>query len=544
MNEKITKDIKKDPAKVAYFCMEYGLHEDFRIYSGGLGVLAGDTMKAAKDLNLPVIGIGIMWNKGYTKQLIDDYGRPYDNFPPEGQNYKHVEDTGITVNVEIEETTVKCKVWKVDKFGNNTIYLLDTNLKENGKYKSITERLYVGSSEDRIAQEVVLGIGGVRALRKLNIDVDIYHFNEGHAALAGTELIQEKIKDGYEFKEAWEEVRSEIVFTTHTPVKEGNESHPIENLEKVGAFNGLEKEEMEEIGGNPFNMTVAGLRLSSRANGVAKLHGVTARDMWQHVEDRAPIISITNGVHLPSWVDERMFDSLFDKEEISKLHKENKKALIDFIEEENGQKFREDRLLIGFARRAATYKRPDMIFWDIDRIKHLLEDQRLQLVFSGKAHPEDNKGKDIITKIVEISKKYPQSVTYLEDYNIKTGRMMTRGADVWLNNPRRPMEASGTSGMKAAMNGVLNFSTLDGWWNESCQHGINGWQFGDAYVGNGQDEHDLFGLYHVLLDQIIPTYYEDRERWLMMMQYSIKMTHDRFSAERMLTDYYELLYQI
>ncbi len=544
MNEKITKDIKNDPTKIAYFCMEYGLHEDFRIYSGGLGVLAGDTMKAARDLNLPVIGIGIMWNKGYTKQLIDDYGRPYDNFPPEGQNYKHVEDTGITVTVKVKETDVKCKVWKVDKFNNNPIYLLDTNLKENGKYKRITERLYVGSSEERIAQEIVLGIGGIRALRKLDIDVDIYHFNEGHAALAGTELIQEKIKNGYDFNQAWEEVRSEIVFTTHTPVKEGNESHPIENLKKIGAFNGLEKEEMEEIGGNPFNMTVAGLRLASRANGVAKLHGITARDMWQHVEDRAPIISITNGVHLPSWVDERMFSSLFDKKAISELHSENKQALIDFIEEENGQKFREDRLLIGFARRAASYKRPDMIFWDIDRIRHLLEDQMLQLVFSGKAHPEDNKGKDIISRIVEISKEYPQSVTYLEDYNIKTGRLMTRGADVWLNNPRRPMEASGTSGMKAAMNGVLNFSTLDGWWDENCQHGINGWQFGDAYVGNGQDEHDLFGLYHVLLDQIIPTYYENRKKWLMMMQYSIKMTHDRFSAERMLTEYYEMLYQI
>lgn len=544
MNEKITKNIKEDPTRIAYFCMEYGLHEDFRIYSGGLGVLAGDTMKAAKDLDLPVIGIGIMWNKGYTKQLIDDYGRPYDNFPTEGQNYKHVEDTGITVTVKVKETDVKCKVWKVDKFENNPIYLLDTNLKENGKYKRITERLYVGSSEERIAQEIVLGIGGVRTLRKLGLDVDIYHFNEGHAALAGTELIQEKIKKGYDFEQAWEEVRSEIVFTTHTPVKEGNESHPIENLEKVGAFNGLEKEEMEQLGDNPFNMTVAGLRLSSRANGVAKLHGITARDMWQHVEDRAPIISITNGVHLPSWVDERMFTSLFDKEAISKLHSENKQALIDFIKKENGQKFREDRLLIGFARRAASYKRPDMIFWDIDRIRHLLEDQMLQLVFSGKAHPEDNKGKDIISRIVEISKEYPQSVTYLEDYNIKIGRLMTRGADVWLNNPRRPMEASGTSGMKAAMNGVLNFSTLDGWWDENCQHGINGWQFGDAYVGNGQDEHDLFGLYHVLLDQIIPTYYEYRKRWLMMMQYSIKMTHDRFSAERMLTEYYEMLYQI
>ncbi|MGM0420336.1 MAG: alpha-glucan family phosphorylase [Bacillota bacterium] len=541
-NNPESKQIKK--AKVAYFCMEYGLDENFRIYSGGLGVLAGDTMKAAKDIAAPVTGIGIMWHKGYTKQLIDDYGRPYDNFPPEGQNYEHVSDTGVEVNVFVENELITCKVWKTDKFGNNPIYLLDANLEKNGKYKWITERLYMGSSEERIAQEIVLGIGGVRALRKLGIDVDIYHFNEGHAALAGTELIKEEMEKGYTFHQAWNKLRSDIVFTTHTPVEEGNEAHPIENLEKMGAFNDLSREEMEEIGGNPFNMTVAGLRLASRANGVARLHGITARDMWKDVADKAPIISITNGVHLPSWVDERMFDSLFKKEKIAKLHRENKNNLIEFIKAENGQTFREDRLLIGFARRAASYKRPDMIFWDIDRIKPLLEEQKIQLVFSGKAHPEDNVGKDIIEHIVEISRKYPQSVTYLEDYNMKIGRLMTRGADVWLNNPRRPLEASGTSGMKAAMNGVLNFSTLDGWWAECCQHGINGWQFGDAYEGEGQDDHDLFAMYHVLLNEVVPTYYDDQKKWLMMMQYSIKMTHDRFSAKRMLSEYYDMLYQI
>ncbi len=545
MQREIDKDIEELP-RIAYFCMEYGLHEDFRIYSGGLGVLAGDIMKASRENNLPLVGIGIMWSKGYTKQLIDDYNRPYDNFAAEEKNYKHVEDTGSSVTVTVENQEIKCKIWKVEKFNNNIIYLLDANLEENGEYSEITKRLYVGSSEERIAQEIVLGIGGVKALRELDIEIDIYHFNEGHAALAGTELIREKMEEQEEpdFHQAWKNTREEIVFTTHTPVKEGNESHPIENLERMSAFNGLNREQMEHIGGNPFNMTVAGLRLSSRANGVARLHGITARDMWNEVDDRAPIMSITNGVHRGSWVDERMYEALFDKEEISRLHQENKKELLEFIAEENDQYLDDDRLLIGFARRAASYKRPDMIFWDMDTVRPLLEDNKIQLVFSGKAHPEDNIGKDIIASIIDISERYPENVVYLEDYNIEIGRLMTRGCDVWLNNPRRPLEASGTSGMKAAMNGVLNLSTLDGWWAEACQHGINGWQFGDAYVGEGQDEHDLHALYDVLGNEVIPTYYENREKWLMMMQYSLKTTHERFSARRMMDDYYKMLYMI
>ncbi len=535
---------REDLPRIAYFCMEYGLNEKFRIYSGGLGILAGDLMKTAREQDLPMVGIGIMWSKGYTKQLIDDYGRPYDNFASEEQNYQHVEDTGSTVSVMVDDEEITCRIWKVDKFDNNPIYLLDANLKQNGDKRWITERLYVGSSRERIAQEIVLGIGGVRALRKLGIDVDIYHFNEGHAALAGTELIQEQMDDDTSFHEAWESVREHIVFTTHTPVKEGNESHPLENLEDMGAFNGLSPHQMEEIGGNPFNMTVAGLRLSSRANGVARLHGITARDMWNEVDNKAPIMSITNGVHRQTWVDERMYDALFDRRKIKRFHQENKKNLLKYIAEENDQHLDEDQLLIGFARRAASYKRPDMIFWDMDTIRPLLEDDKIQVVFSGKAHPEDNIGKDIIANIVKISRRFPENVVFLEDYNIEIGRLMTRGVDVWLNNPRRPLEASGTSGMKAAMNGVLNLSTLDGWWAEACQHGINGWQFGDAYVGEGQDEHDLHALYDVLGNEVIPTYYKNRERWLMMMQYSLKTTHDQFSARRMLEDYYQMLYQI
>jgi len=535
---------REDLPRIAYFCMEYGLNEKFRIYSGGLGILAGDIMKTAREQDLPMVGIGIMWSKGYTKQLIDDYGRPYDNFVSEEQNYQHVEDTGSTVSVMVDDEEITCRIWKVDKFDNNPIYLLDANLKQNGDKRWITERLYVGSSRERIAQEIVLGIGGVRALRKLDIDVDIYHFNEGHAALAGTELIQDEMDDDTSFLEAWESVREHIVFTTHTPVKEGNESHPLENLEDMGAFNGLSPHQMEEIGGNPFNMTVAGLRLSSRANGVARLHGITARDMWNEVDNKAPIMSITNGVHRQTWVDERMYDALFDRRKIKRLHQENKRNLLKYIAEKNDQHLDEDQLLIGFARRAASYKRPDMIFWDMDTIRPLLEDDKIQVVFSGKAHPEDNIGKDIITNIVKISRRFPENVVFLEDYNIEIGRLMTRGVDVWLNNPRRPLEASGTSGMKAAMNGVLNLSTLDGWWAEACQHGINGWQFGDAYVGEGQDEHDLHALYDVLGNEVIPTYYKNRERWLMMMQYSLKTTHDQFSARRMLEDYYQMLYQI
>jgi glycogen phosphorylase len=532
----------KNFPRVAYFCMEYGLHSDFKIYAGGLGILAGDHMKGAKDLNLPIIGIGINWKQGYTDQVIGKDGKPYDTF----HNYKYdfLEDTGVKVTVKIRNIDVVCKVWKTEVHGNNPLYLLDTDIPENGD-SWITGQLYGWFGEERIAQEIVLGIGGVRALRALEIPIDVYHFNEGHADLAALELINEKMSSGYSFEEAWNATREEVVFTTHTPIIQGNESHPLDRLEYMGAFNGLTRDLMRRIGGDPFNMTVAGLRLSRKSNAVAQLHAETANKMWKHVAGRSEIIGITNAIHKPTWVDDRITKAFEENGDLWSAHMEIKKDLIEFISERSGIELDADSLLIGFSRRAAPYKRSDLIFTKTEIIEPLLKSRKLQIVFSGKAHPLDDTGKEIVAKLVAMMKKYPESVVFLENYDMNIGRMLTRGSDIWLNNPRRPMEASGTSGMKAAMNGVLNCSILDGWWPEACIDGVNGWQFGDGFESDNLeelDEHDVTALYDTLLTKVIPTYYENREKWVEMMKLSIETTKDLFGTKRMLEEYYNKLY--
>jgi len=292
-------------------------------------------------------------------------------------------------------------------------------------------------------------------------------------------------------------------------------------------------------------MTVGALRLSKISNAVAQLHGETAQDMWAQVDNRSEILAITNAIHLGTWVDEAMLKAAKKGKGIWDAHMANKQNLIDYIKEKTGQDFDPEKLLIGFSRRAAPYKRSDFIFSEPETIEPLLEDQTVQIVFSGKAHPLDDTGKGIVSRLVAMARKFPQSVAFIEDYDMKTGAMLTRGSDVWLNNPRRPKEASGTSGMKAAMNGVLNFSILDGWWPEACKDGINGWQFGDGFESEDvevQDAHDLRALYHVLTTEVVPTFYEDRDRWVDMMRNSIQDTREFFAVKRMLDEYYERLY--
>jgi len=292
-------------------------------------------------------------------------------------------------------------------------------------------------------------------------------------------------------------------------------------------------------------MTVAGLRLSSVANGVAQLHGETANKMWEDVDDRAPIKAITNGVHLNTWVDQRMIDTYDNKGDLWSTHQEIKSELIDFVADKTGTELDKDKLLIGFARRAAPYKRADLIFSDLEKIRPYFEKGEIQIIFSGKAHPLDDTGKALAEKLVEMTKEFPDSVVFLEDYDMEIGRMLTRGVDVWLNNPRRPKEASGTSGMKAAMNGILNVSILDGWWPEACEHGVNGWQFGDAFESKDiekQDEHDLEALYEVLLEEVLPTYYDNKDKWKNMMKESIASTIKRFNAKVMIENYYQMMY--
>lgn len=530
--------------KVAYFCMEYAVDASMRTYAGGLGILAGDYMKGAKDYDYPMVGIGIKWKQGYGNQYIDKNDKAYDAY--NNYNYDFLKDTGIKVNVKIRQRNVACKVWLLDKFGTAPIYLLDTDLPEN-EDTWITGQLYGWFGEERIAQEMVLGIGGIRALRALGINAQVYHFNEGHALFAGFELIKEKVDSGMYFDEALKESREQIVFTTHTPIVQGNESHTIDRLMYMGANDGLTVEQLVSLGGAPFNMTVGALRLSRISNAVAQLHKETANKMWKDIDGRSEIIGITNAIHRPTWVDENMISAAEsnNKECLWDEHMKNKEALIDFVYERNGVKLDKNALLIGFSRRAAPYKRSDLLFTDSDVIDPLLKEGKIQIVFSGKAHPLDDVGKGIVENLVKFSRKYPNSVVFLENYDMTIGRMLTHGSDIWLNNPRRPLEASGTSGMKAAMNGVLNVSILDGWWPEACNDGVNGWQFGDGVESEDIkfiDEHDSKALYDVLINKVLPTYYSDRDKWIEMMKNSILSTKDYFSVKRMLEEYYSKMY--
>lgn len=532
--------------KVAYFCMEYGLDNSLKTYAGGLGILAGDYLKGAKDHDFPIVGVGIKWKQGYTDQRISPEGKAYDTY--HNYQYDFMEDTGVVVEVEIRQRPVKCKVWKLEAFGNATLYLLDTDHPHN-EDAWITGQLYGWFGEERIAQEMVLGIGGVRALRALGEEVDLYHFNEGHALFAGFELVREHLESKFELslEQAVAAAREQIIFTTHTPVVQGNESHYIDRLLYMGADNGcFSAEQLKRLGGSPFNMTVAALRMAKKSNAVAQLHGKTANKMWEKVKDRDEIVAITNGIHIPTWVDEEMIRLAENGSDLWARHQANKQKLIDFVEARNGVKLQLDVLTIGFSRRSVPYKRSNFIFTEQKIIEPLLKEGKLQIIFSGKAHPLDDKGKEIVASIVEYSKKYPGAVVFLENYDMEIGKMLVTGSDVWLNNPRRPKEASGTSGMKAAMNGALNFSTLDGWWPEACEHGVNGWQFGDGFEHEDekiQDAHDLPELYKVLQEEVLPTYYEDAKKWQAMMKASILSTKEAFGVKRMLEEYYELLYQ-
>ena len=537
--------------KVAYFCMEYALSSSFKTYAGGLGILAGDYLKGAKDHGFPLVGIGIRWKQGYGEQIIDPAtGKAYDAY----KNQDHdLEDTGVTVKVEIKGREVQIKVWRVNQYGVDSLYLLDTDLEANdGEARWITGQLYGWFGEERVAQEMVLGIGGMRALKALKLKPEVYHFNEGHALFAGFELLRRAMEKGASFKEACASTREQVVFTTHTPIVQGNESHPIDRLMYLGANLGLTRAQLKQLGGSPFNMTVGALRLSRISNAVADLHRVTSNKMWAGIKGRCEIIGITNAIHQPTWVDPEMLSlaaacdgSLSSKQALLERHLVNKRALIQFVTDRTGVKLDAAKLLIGFSRRAAPYKRSNFIFTDRTFIEPLLKSGQVQIVFSGKAHPLDDNGKVIVEDIVAMTKLYPNSVVFLENYDMEIGAMLTHGSDVWLNNPRRPLEASGTSGMKAAMNGVLNLSILDGWWPEACQHGVNGWQFGDGYEHKKEallDKHDFKAFKKVLAEEVLPVYYEQPEKWMDMMVESIQGTREAFAVKRMLDEYYQRMY--
>jgi len=370
--------------------------------------------------------------------------------------------------------------------------------------------------------------------------VDLYHFNEGHAVFAGLELIADRMEAGMEFEAARQAVRSSIVFTTHTPVPAGNETHALADLRRLGADCDVLPAELAAIGGDPFNMTVAGLRLARKANAVSALHGETARAMWRHVAAAAPIVGIVNGVHAPTWQAAAIRDAGTDPTRLSAAHVGLKGELGALIAERSGQRFEPEALWIGLARRAAIYKRNDLILRDESRLSRLLESGRVCLVFSGKSHPDDAGGREVVARMVQACRRHPQRIVFLENYDMAVARVLTRGCDVWLNNPVRPLEASGTSGMKAALNGLPNLSILDGWWAEGFRAGVNGWAIGGAEPSD--DARDIAALYDTIEREVLPAW-ADRPRWLAMMRASIEVAAQAFTSDRMARDYVEQLYR-
>jgi len=522
------------PPSVAYLCMEYGLSETFPIYSGGLGVLAGDFIKSAHDLELPLVAVGLRWERGYCVQRIGPDGQAFDEFPDYDSDF--LEDTGVRVTVRVRGAAVACAVKVTRRFGNATLFLLEP-VREQDRW--ITHRLYQAGTDVRIAQEMLLGIGGVRALHWLGIPVSTYHFNEGHAAFAGVELIASRMELGMTFPEAWADTRRRIVFTTHTPVTAGNEEHALRDLRRMGACLELSDEEVRSLGGDPFNMTVAGLRLARRANGVSALHGETARAMWRQVAGAAPIIGIVNGVHRPTWQAPAIRDAGRDPARLWPAHMVLKSELGGAVEALTRERLDTEALWIGLARRAAIYKRNDLILRDEARLARLLDSGRVRIVFSGKAHPDDPGGKEVVARLARAHRKHAGRVVFLENYDMSVARLLTRGCDVWLNNPVRPLEASGTSGMKAALNGLPNLSILDGWWAEGCRHGVNGWAIGGEEAGD--DTRDGAALHDTIEREVLPAW-TDRPRWLSMMRASIEVAEEHFTSDRMAREYADRLY--
>ncbi len=532
--------------------MEYGLDPSFPIYAGGLGILAGDHMKSVGDLHVPVIGIGLLWDEGYTRQVVGVGGALEDQYPKTPRDAIRRVDARVEVTVRGKK--VPLRAWKVERFVTSSLYLLEPEREED---RWITQRLYGGGAEDRLAQEIVLGVGGVRLLQALGEQTEVFHFNEGHAVFAGLELLRQQRYGGTTIAERLERLRPHVVFTTHTPVPAGNEVHDLDLMRKMDADLGFTDAELGAIGGDPFSMTVAGLRLARIANGVAELHGETARAMWKDVDGAAPIIAVTNGVHQPTWQDARIRaalvpDKLRPQQDAAlwDAHQAMKRELLAELARRTGVHLAEDKLVIGFARRAAAYKRADLILGDETALARLFA-AGVQIVYSGKAHPRDLAGKALVGKLLDAARHHTRNVVFVENYDMRIGALLTRGADIWLNNPRRPLEASGTSGMKAAMNGVPNVSVLDGWWPEGCVHGVTGWKIGDPDPNDDAfdeadgvrvDRRDRELLHRVLENEVLPAYHV-RGRWLEIMRASIAMSQWRFSSDRQVEDYVEKVYK-
>jgi starch phosphorylase len=596
--------------KVAYFSPEFGIAEALPQYSGGLGILAGDHLKAASSLGVPMVGVGLLYRQGYFRQHLNADGWQEERYPvidPHAMALTPVE--GARVTVDLAGQTLFAQLWGAS-IGRVKLYLLDADVDENSDdLRGVTDRLYGGGTEHRLRQEILLGIGGARALESLGEQPQIFHSNEGHAGFLGLERIRHLVtKEGLSFNEAIEAVRAGTIFTTHTPVPAGIDRFPAELIEKYFSSwaheCGIGTEELMALGhapgepvNAPFNMAVMGLRLAAMSNGVAKLHGHTSRLMFQQLfpgvpVEEIPIRSVTNGVHGRTWTSPAMND-LFTKyvnpswedagaadwarvadardDELWRAREQGKDALVSFVRARLKSSLIDQGvspvdaawadealdptvLTIGFARRFASYKRATLLLSQPDRLKNLLLDAKrpVQLVFAGKAHPADDLGKEMIRQIVQFSHdpRVRHRMAFIEDYDMAVARTLLQGCDVWLNNPRRPMEASGTSGQKAALNGALNCSVSDGWWDEMFE-GKNGWQIASAesYGDLGRrDEVEANSLFEILERQVVPLYYDrggDRfpRQWVARIKDSLSSLGPRVQASRMVRDYVEEIYE-
>lgn len=552
--------------KVAYFSMEIGLESYIPTYSGGLGVLAGDTIRSAANLKVPMVAVTLLHRQGYFYQKLDASGWQTEE-PVEWAIDDFLKELPNRCRVTIENRTVTLRAWKYDVVGFTgfviPVYLLDADLPENSDWdKTLTHSLYGGNSHYRLCQEIILGIGGVKMLRSLgHHDIERFHMNEGHASLLTLELIDELIKRDEKYSiddNLLNEIRERCVFTTHTPVPAGHDQFPMNMVERVlGSHPALEIKN-KLCCDDVLNMTFLALNFSDYVNGVAKKH----KEVSSHMFAGYKIDAITNGVNASTWTSEP-FQQLFDmyisgwrddnftlrgalnipRDAIWDAHTTAKNQLIKYVNRVSNCGMDKDIFTIGFARRASAYKRADLIFHDLERLKSISKSVgEIQLVFAGKAHPQDEKGKEIIKKIYAAKKalKPDVKVAYLENYDMELGKLITSGVDVWLNNPIPPREASGTSGMKAALNGVPSLSILDGWWIEGCIEGLTGWSFGKKACDINEEEDrtiDASSLYDKLDQDVIPTYYHDRDRFITIMLHAIALNGSFFNTQRMMQQY-------
>ena len=581
------------PMAIAYFSLEFGLSECLPIYSGGLGVLAGDHLKATSDLGLPLVAVGLLYRQGFGRQDIDAGGRQFEvYYENRGAELPVRKLDGVEVEAPIGQRNVRIAVWRA-QVGRISLFLLDTDVESNpADLRNITDRLYVPEPDRRLRQEIVLGIGGVRALRALGLDSGVFHLNEGHSFLCAIERIRElRASRQMTLEEARLVARAGVVFTTHTPIAAGSDYFDAglvwDHLGPYLAQVGISFDRFMDLGrqrpGDPrerFCTTYAALRLADQSVGVSRLHGAVSRRLWKDAwrglpETQVPIGSVTNGVHMPTWVAPEIANVLarfvgpdwwdldpadgrwhavyeIPAAELWAIHLELKRRLLELTHEraETPHDLDANALTIGFGRRFAPYKRANLLLRDRARLSKLLRSSRrpVQILFAGKSHPADQPGKEIVAGIVGLGREEPR-VVFLKDYDIDVARHLVQGADVWLNNPRRFLEASGTSGMKAGANGALNVSVLDGWWDEAYRPEI-GWAIPSAATIDRQEIDDLAeaeGLYRLLEREVVPTFYERDAsgvpaRWVEMMKASIRHVVTQFAARRMVIDYFNAAY--